>query len=1035
VVVVLIAAVLIVPRLIDWNAYKPEIAAAVRDATGREFHIDGNLDIKLIPGAEFAASGVRLANVAGAKAPQMVKVASVEGKIALLPLIGGTLVVDRLIVREPEVNLQVDAAGRPNWDMKPAQPDGAAREPVPPEKPGKPPFDEVRLGDVRIEGGRFTYSDAVSGQDVTGRDLNVAVTMPELSKPLVAKTALVLNEEPTTLDVSVDTPRAVMSGKPATVAVALQTKRIVFRLDGKAAEGAAGFAGVADLDIPSVGQLAQWLDAPLERGQADPGPLKLHAEFDARDNGVTLKTATIQGSGLQATASGAVETAGGELRKAVFKLDGGVLDVDRYLPKPAAPPAAAPPPPPRADRPAPPPRDGGDPLAMLSDKPFDLKPLRGKDIDVRINLQGIKAAGFEVGRIDLAALMSGGKLDATIREIALYGGRITGQSKLDAAGDALAVDTTLTIDKVNLGNLAKAAMPPGEEPPVAGAVTAKLTAAGRGANPRALAQGLVGNLDLDLSGADMRNTGAPISAVKANIDLPGIDKQPTVKASAVFNGQTVTVDITGDTTRKLLTGDSFQLAASIGAPLAKATYQGAVMRKPTPGLDGKLDIAVTSVGRLMSWVGTPLAPNQPDPGPLTVSAVMAGDGGKATLREARIEGKAIKATAKGSFDATKAVPEFDALIDVQQADLNAYLPPEAKEPPKTPAPQAQRPPQGQQPTGWSEEPIDVAFLNEAKGKVEAKFAAIRYRDLVIESGSANATLADRAFKAALQDVKLAQGSIGGTASLAAADEGLALDYSATIAGIQAQPLLVAFAGTDRLSGTMEFTAKGRAAGRTQKELVGALNGDGSFKFLNGAIHGVNLAAMLRQAKTLSLDSSARETQKTDFAELSGTFTIRDGVLENKDLKMLAPLIRLAGTGQVPMPPRTLDYGVTATLVSTLEGQGGKDGINGLPIPIKVKGSWDAPSYDVDWQAVFREAAKDPERLKSMPRDLQNAAKGLGVDLPGIPGGDALPDVLRNVPGIPGLPGATPATPPAGAPGTGTAAPPDPARQLRNLFGR
>lgn len=1030
-VVVLIAAVLIVPRLIDWNAYKPEIAAAVRDATGREFHIDGNLEVNLIPGAEFSASGVRLANVPGARAPEMVKVGSIDGKIALLPLIGGTLVVDRLIVREPEVNLQVDAAGRPNWDMKPAQPAGAPRETAPPEKGGKPPFDEVRLGDVRIEGGRFTYSDAVSGQDVTGRDLNVAVTMPELSKPLAAKVALVLNEEPTTLDVSVDTPRAVMSGRPATVVAALQTKRIVFRLDGKAAEGAAGFAGVADLDIPSVGQLAQWLDRPLERGQADPGPLKLHAEFDARENGVTLKTATIQGTGLQATASGAVETAGGDLRKAVFKLDGGVLDVDRYLPKPAAPAAA--PPPPAPDRPAPPPpRDGGDPLAMLSDKPFDLKPLRGKEIDVRINLQGVKAAGFEVGRIDLAALMNGGKLDATIREIALYGGKITGQSKLDASGDALAVDTSLAIDKVNVGALAKAATPPGEEPPVAGAVTAKLTAAGRGANPRALAQGMVGNLDLDLSGADMRATGAPISAVKANIDLPGIDKQPTVKASAVFNGQAVTVDVTGDTTRKLLTGDRFQLAANIGSPLAKASYQGAVMRKPTPGLDGKLEIAVTSVGRLMSWVGAPLAPNQPDPGPLNISAVMAGDGGKATLREARIEGKAIKATAKGSFDATKAVQEFDAQIDVQQADLNAYLPPGAKEPPKTPAPQAQRPPQGQPAAGWSEEPIDVAFLGKAKGKVEAKFASIRYRDLVIESGSANATLADRAFKAALQEVKLAQGTIGGTASLAAADRGLALDYSATIAGIQAQPLLVAFAGTDRLSGTMEFTAKGRATGRSQKDIVGTLNGDGGFKFLNGAIHGINLAAVLRQAKSLGFDSGAREAQKTDFAELSGTFTIRDGVLENKDLKMLAPLIRLAGTGQVPMPPRTLDYNVTATLVGSLEGQGGREGINGIPIPIKVRGSWDAPSYEPDWQAVFREAAKDPERLKSMPRDLQNAAKGLGINLPGIPGADALPGVLRNVPGVPGLPGATPSTPPSG--GDAPAAP-DPARQLRNLFGR
>src|SRR5580765_7823369 len=108
VVVVLVALVLIVPRMIDW---KPRIASAVQAATGREFHIDGNLAISIFPAVEFSASGIRLANAEGAKTPEMVKIGGISGKVELWPLLSRSLIVDRLVITEPELNLQTDAAG------------------------------------------------------------------------------------------------------------------------------------------------------------------------------------------------------------------------------------------------------------------------------------------------------------------------------------------------------------------------------------------------------------------------------------------------------------------------------------------------------------------------------------------------------------------------------------------------------------------------------------------------------------------------------------------------------------------------------------------------------------------------------------------------------------------------------------------------------------------------------------------------------------------------------------------------------------
>jgi AsmA protein len=280
--------------------------------------------------------------------------------------------------------------------------------------------------------------------------------------------------------------------------------------------------------------------------------------------------------------------------------------------------------------------------------------------------------------------------------------------------------------------------------------------------------------------------------------------------------------------------------------------------------------------------------------------------------------------------------------------------------------------------------------------------SLTYRDLLFEKGVATVNLAGGVMTAKLDGLQAADGTVSADATLDASQPVAALVYHATAAGVQARPMMTSLTGNDRLSGTADFEASGEARGRNQKELVESLNGDGQFKFLDGAIHGINLAATLRNAKTLGFGGSGDAAEKTDFAELSGTYTIKNGVLENSDFKMLAPLLRLKGEGLVPMPPREVDYDVEATLVATLEGQSGKEGLTGLPIPISITGPWEKPSYSVDWARVFQEAALDPERLKNMPDDLRDLGKDLGVDLaiPGVEEG-SLGDALKAVPGLSG----------------------------------
>ncbi len=186
------------------------------------------------------------------------------------------------------------------------------------------------------------------------------------------------------------------------------------------------------------------------------------------------------------------------------------------------------------------------------------------------------------------------------------------------------------------------------------------------------------------------------------------------------------------------------------------------------------------------------------------------------------------------------------------------------------------------------------------------------------------------------------------------------------------------------SGKLNFEARGRARGANQKQIVESLNGAGAFTFLDGAIEGFDLAGTLRNLGQLGMASDGGKP-KTDFTELSGSYTIADGLLQNGDLKMLAPLVRVTGAGQADLPPQTLDYNVEAKLVASLEGQGGTDALAGLSIPVHAFGPWDNLSYDVDYVTMFNAVALDPARLANLPADIAGQATNFGINLPGLGG--------------------------------------------------
>jgi AsmA protein len=110
----------------------------------------------------------------------------------------------------------------------------------------------------------------------------------------------------------------------------------------------------------------------------------------------------------------------------------------------------------------------------------------------------------------------------------------------------------------------------------------------------------------------------------------------------------------------------------------------------------------------------------------------------------------------------------------------------------------------------------------------------------------------------------------------------------------------------------------------------------------------------------------------------------DGVARNDDLSVKSPLIRVGGNGDINLGDDRLDYLAKATVVNTLQGQGGPElqALRGVTIPVRLAGPFTAIGYNVDFKGLVTDLAKKKvdekkEELKTRVQDqLKDKLKGL-----------------------------------------------------------
>ena len=102
--VLIVLAIIILPNIVDPNDYRDEIATLVKDNTGRDLKLDGNLELSVFPWLGIKTEGVSLSQPDGIDG-NMVSVDSAQLRLKLMPLLGKRVEVDTIILSKPQVNL------------------------------------------------------------------------------------------------------------------------------------------------------------------------------------------------------------------------------------------------------------------------------------------------------------------------------------------------------------------------------------------------------------------------------------------------------------------------------------------------------------------------------------------------------------------------------------------------------------------------------------------------------------------------------------------------------------------------------------------------------------------------------------------------------------------------------------------------------------------------------------------------------------------------------------------------------------------
>ena len=435
--------------------------------------------------------------------------------------------------------------------------------------------------------------------------------------------------------------------------------------------------------------------------------------------------------------------------------------------------------------------------------------------------------------------------------------------------------------------------------------------------------------------------------------LPAVTVAATLKDASTEANASLAGSLAGDFDQLLFSSPA--LTATLSGKQGATTIAGTVSTAITANLQsGRVDLP-----------GIAIDVTLPNPGGGAMKLAASGSA-VAELNQQNVSARLRGKLDESSFDATLGLAGYSPAaytfdIDVDKLDADRYR---ARTPVgATAAPGKDKP----GPAGQPEKPIDLSALRQLQASGNLRVGGLKAENIRL----ANLRLSMKASGGKLDINPLSASLYGGTMSGSAGVVATApakFSVRQSLSGIDLGPLLKDAIGKDPVEGRgnvmLDVTTEGGLVAQLKKNLNGKLR----IELHDGAVKGFNIGQAIRSARSrvgeLRGDAPAQSgtgsaAEKSDFSELSGSFNIVRGIARNDDLRAKSPLLRVDGSGNVDIGEDRLDYLVKATIVSTLQGQGGPElqALKGLTVPVRLSGPFTSIGYKVDFSGIAEDLVR------------------------------------------------------------------------------
>jgi AsmA protein len=469
----LVIVAIFISFLFDPNDYRERIAEEVKQETGRDLVIEGDLELTLFPWFAVNIGKTTLGNAPGFGDEPFLSFEEARLSIGVMPLIlGDGLKIGAVVLDAFQLNLEADESGRNNWQDI-AEHSASRSTPdtgVETQDVSQGQEIDLSIAGIEITNAAVRYNDAQAGESYSLTSFSLVTGRVSGGDPIDIRSSFDFELQPAGLagDFSIETALVPSEEQGITLADAeistLGLDARVSMVDGSAR---------VQVDAFSLKNLMTRLgiDPPVT---ADPDVLgKIIFDGDVKLNDDAIAVSGVELVVDDTTLKGDLSVARDEAGTISINLAGNSIDLDRYM-EPAADAAAS-----------------GD--AVPVEIPVDL--IRALNVRGKLTLDSAQMSGLEFDNVELGLNAAAGNLRLHPIAADFFSGKYEGDVRINAAGSVPVLSVNENIRSVSLGSLAQAMF---EQQNITGTINGSFRLSGSGENLAAIQRSLDGSISMEL---------------------------------------------------------------------------------------------------------------------------------------------------------------------------------------------------------------------------------------------------------------------------------------------------------------------------------------------------------------------------------------------------------------------------------------------------------------------------------------------------------------------------------------------------------